>query len=75
MGVSVKSLTPSYFCLTYILAGLCVQETAQRNEVISLITACETRTGWPMSTLREDLYKEWKKCDFDERVEDVEMVT
>jgi len=52
-----------------------VQETAQRNEVISLISACEARTGWPMSTLREDLYKEWKKYDFDDKDKDVQMAT
>ncbi|KAH8596272.1 hypothetical protein B0O99DRAFT_619983 [Bisporella sp. PMI_857] len=47
-------------------AGLCVQELQQRNEIISLINLCEARTGWPMLTLRENLYKEWQKIDSDE---------
>jgi len=45
------------------VAGLCVQETLQRNEIISLITKCEARTGWPMSTLCDELRQEWKRID------------
>jgi hypothetical protein len=51
--------------ITYI-AGLCVQEASQRNEIISLISACETRTGWPMSTLREALRQEWIKGELND---------
>lgn len=47
-------------------AGLCVQEVQKRNEIISLINLCEVRTGWPMSTMRDNLFKEWQKIDSDE---------
>lgn len=50
--------------LTLCIAGLCVQETSQRNEIISLITNCEARTGWPVSKLCDDLHQEWKRIDF-----------
>jgi hypothetical protein len=56
-------------------AGLCVQDAAQRAEVISLIKLCEARIGWPMSTMREDLYKEWNKVDSDEKDEDTRITT
>ncbi|KAH8661565.1 hypothetical protein BGZ60DRAFT_530516 [Tricladium varicosporioides] len=46
-------------------AGLCVQDVAQRTEIIALIELCESRTGWPTSTLRDDLHKEWEKIDSD----------
>jgi hypothetical protein len=46
-------------CLS--LAGLCVQDEIKRNAIISLIDACEARTGWPMATLRSDLRAEWAK--------------
>ncbi|KAH8682131.1 hypothetical protein BX600DRAFT_447820 [Xylariales sp. PMI_506] len=42
-------------------AGLCVQDDIKRNAIISLIDACEARTGWPMATLRSDLRAEWSK--------------
>ncbi|KAL4925978.1 Zn(II)2Cys6 transcription factor [Aspergillus undulatus] len=42
-------------------AGLCVQDTAQQETIISLIQACEARTGWPMATMQDDLRKEWAK--------------
>ena len=42
-------------------AGLCTQEPAKRDAIITLIGACEARTGWPMSALTEDLRKEWVK--------------
>lgn len=43
-------------------AGLCVQDEAQQETIISLIRACEARTGWPMATMQEDLRKEWAKA-------------
>lgn len=42
-------------------AGLCVQEEVKRNAILSLIDACEARTGWTMATLRSDLQAEWSK--------------
>ncbi|KAK9420792.1 hypothetical protein SUNI508_00883 [Seiridium unicorne] len=42
-------------------AGLCVQDADKRNAVLSLIDACEARTGWPMTALRRDLMAEWAK--------------
>ncbi|ORY54842.1 uncharacterized protein BCR38DRAFT_357512 [Pseudomassariella vexata] len=42
-------------------AGLCVQDETKRNTIISLIDACEARTGWPMAGLRNDLKAEWAK--------------
>ncbi|KAH7158220.1 putative Zn(II)2Cys6 transcription factor [Dactylonectria estremocensis] len=46
-------------------AGLCVQEPAQRKAIIALVNACEDRTGWPMSTIRNDLRAEWHRVDQD----------
>ncbi|KAH6973432.1 hypothetical protein BKA56DRAFT_98685 [Ilyonectria sp. MPI-CAGE-AT-0026] len=46
-------------------AGLCVQESSQRNAIITLVNACEDRTGWPMSTIRNDLLAEWRRVDQD----------
>jgi hypothetical protein len=43
-------------------AGLCVQSAPQQEAIISLIQACETRTGWPMGTMQDDLRKEWAKA-------------
>ncbi|KAI1334051.1 hypothetical protein F5Y15DRAFT_315018 [Xylariaceae sp. FL0016] len=42
-------------------AGLCAQEEVKRETIISLIDACEVRTGWPMAVLRSDLRAEWAK--------------
>lgn len=42
-------------------AGLCVQDAAQQETIISLIQACEARTAWPMNTMQSDLRKEWRK--------------
>ncbi|KAG9247968.1 hypothetical protein BJ878DRAFT_476917 [Calycina marina] len=43
--------------------GLCVRFLQQRNEMIYLINLREKRTGWPMLTMKENLYKEWQKID------------
>ncbi|KAI5917291.1 hypothetical protein F4810DRAFT_697009 [Camillea tinctor] len=42
-------------------AGLCAQDDVKRETIISLIDACEARTGWPMATLRSELRAEWAK--------------
>ncbi|KAK8045955.1 hypothetical protein PG996_014019 [Apiospora saccharicola] len=42
-------------------AGLCVQDEEKRKTILSLINACETRTGWPMAALRDDLITEWAR--------------
>lgn len=42
-------------------AGLCAQDTKVRDVIVSLIKNCETQTGWPMSTLINDLQTEWAK--------------
>ncbi|KAI0474060.1 hypothetical protein GGR56DRAFT_563140 [Xylariaceae sp. FL0804] len=42
-------------------AGLCAQDDVKRETIISLIDACEARTGWPMASLRSDLRAEWAK--------------
>ncbi|KAK7994118.1 hypothetical protein PG989_007499 [Apiospora arundinis] len=42
-------------------AGLCVQEEDKRKAILSLIDACESRTGWPMAALRDDLISEWAR--------------
>ncbi|KAL1854956.1 hypothetical protein VTK73DRAFT_8629 [Phialemonium thermophilum] len=44
-------------------AGLCVHQPDQRSAVLQLITACERRTGWPMSTMRRDLQAEWERAN------------
>ncbi|KAI1084581.1 hypothetical protein F5B20DRAFT_522227 [Whalleya microplaca] len=43
------------------VAGLCVQDDTRREAIISLIGACEARSNWPMSALRNDLRAEWAK--------------
>jgi hypothetical protein len=43
-------------------AGLCVEDRAQQDTILSLIDECEARCGWPMSGLREDLRKEWSRA-------------
>ncbi|KAL5901267.1 hypothetical protein ACKVWC_001063 [Pyricularia oryzae] len=48
-------------------AGLCVQRQVQQDTIISLIQACEARTGWPMATLRSELRKEWRRGDVEMR--------
>ncbi|KAI1362310.1 hypothetical protein F5Y08DRAFT_312401 [Xylaria arbuscula] len=42
-------------------AGLCAQDDARRETIISLIEACEARTGWHMEAMRDDLRAEWAK--------------
>ncbi|KAH7018199.1 uncharacterized protein B0I36DRAFT_335482 [Microdochium trichocladiopsis] len=42
-------------------AGLCVQDDVKRNIVLSLIDACEARTGWSMNEMKNDLRTEWAK--------------
>lgn len=42
-------------------AGLCTQDPRKRDMIIALITACETRTEWPLSTLIADLRAEWAR--------------
>lgn len=42
-------------------AGLCTQDPAKRDTIISLIERCVDRTGWPMPTLTNDLLAEWAK--------------
>lgn len=44
-------------------AGLCVQQPRERAAILGLITACERRTGWPMSAMRSDLQAEWQRVD------------
>jgi hypothetical protein len=44
-------------------AGLSVTDETWRSEIISLIGACEERSGWPMSALQEDLRQAWRKVD------------
>lgn len=40
-------------------AGLCTHDPVKREAIISLISDCEARTGWPILTLKEDLRAEW----------------
>lgn len=42
-------------------AGLCTQDPVKRETIISLIHNCELRTGWPMTTMVDDLRAEWAK--------------
>ena len=45
-------------------AGLCVQDSARRDAVLSLMEKCEDRVGWaPMAVWRDDLRREWEKVD------------
>ncbi|OBT93533.2 hypothetical protein VE01_08290 [Pseudogymnoascus verrucosus] len=45
------------------IAGLCIQDSRQREAVISLIDACHRRTGWPTRSLSHDLREEWQQSD------------
>lgn len=42
-------------------AGLCTQDPVKREAILSLIKSCEMRTGWPMSTMTDDLKADWAK--------------
>jgi len=42
-------------------AGLCVQDDIKRNSILTLIDACESRTGWSMTEIKSDLRTEWAK--------------
>lgn len=44
-------------------AGLCTYETRRQESIISLINNCESRSGWPMSTLTDDLKAQWVKIN------------
>ncbi|KAF6822521.1 hypothetical protein CPLU01_11950 [Colletotrichum plurivorum] len=45
-------------------AGLCVQEPAKREKILSLIEKSEERVGWaPMATWRDDLRQAWTDAD------------
>jgi hypothetical protein len=43
-------------------AGLCVQDEAKQETIVSFIRACGARTGWPMATMLEDLRMEWRRA-------------
>ncbi|KAL3444521.1 hypothetical protein BJX65DRAFT_297645 [Aspergillus insuetus] len=43
-------------------AGLCVQDEAKQETIVSFIQACGARTGWPMATMLEDLRMEWRRA-------------
>ncbi|KAL4946429.1 hypothetical protein BDV06DRAFT_234033 [Aspergillus oleicola] len=64
-GIAIELTDPSCQIISaqcLFGAGLCVQDPAQQETIISLIRACEARTGWPMGTMQEDLRKEWAKA-------------
>lgn len=42
-------------------AGLCVEDNSKRDRIVTLIEACEQRTGWPTATLITSLREEWNK--------------
>ncbi|KAL3494681.1 hypothetical protein BJX62DRAFT_247085 [Aspergillus germanicus] len=43
-------------------AGLCVQDEAKQETIVSFIQACGARNGWPMATMLEDLRMEWRRA-------------
>lgn len=49
--------------LIRLLAGMCVQETSQREAVIELLGQCWKRTGWPVKSLGEELQAFWAATD------------
>ncbi|KAL4977574.1 hypothetical protein BDW66DRAFT_165476 [Aspergillus desertorum] len=64
-GIAIELTDPSCQIISaqcLFGAGLCVQTQAQQETIISLIQACEARTGWPMGTMQDDLRKEWAKA-------------
>ncbi|KAK6836041.1 hypothetical protein PG987_006536 [Apiospora arundinis] len=60
-GANFLYAPPLLLTLLETLAGLCVQEEDKRKAILSLIDACESRTGWPMAALRDDLISEWAR--------------
>ncbi|KAL4757625.1 uncharacterized protein BDW70DRAFT_171160 [Aspergillus foveolatus] len=64
-GIAIELTDPSCQIISaqcLFGAGLCVQSAPQQEAIISLIQACERRTGWPMGTMQDDLRKEWAKA-------------
>ncbi|GME48668.1 zn 2cys6 transcription factor [Neofusicoccum parvum] len=41
------------------IAGLCVQDTKQREAILELIKKCRHRTGWPIKPLEDELQTLW----------------
>ncbi|OCL05624.1 hypothetical protein AOQ84DRAFT_366488 [Glonium stellatum] len=44
-------------------AGLYTQDPAKRDAILDLIEAHQERTGWPVSSLRDELIAEWAKSN------------
>ncbi|KAL1619953.1 hypothetical protein SLS56_009872 [Neofusicoccum ribis] len=49
-------IQPSSFVFS---AGLCVQDTKQREAILELIKKCRNRTGWPIKPLEDELQTLW----------------
>lgn len=58
MNDDASSLISSQ-CL--FIAGMCVQDSRQREALVSMIDACQHRTGWPTRSLSGELSAEWRK--------------
>ncbi|KAL4882687.1 hypothetical protein BJY04DRAFT_227020 [Aspergillus karnatakaensis] len=70
VGIAMELIDPGFQILSaqcLFGAGLCIQDEHKQETIISLIQACETRTGWPMTSMMEDLRKEWGQSSNEER--------
>ncbi|KAE9363811.1 hypothetical protein N431DRAFT_431996 [Stipitochalara longipes BDJ] len=45
------------------IAGMCIQDSRQRESVLKMLNACRERTGWPISSLGEELQMFWKTSE------------
>ncbi|KUJ17130.1 uncharacterized protein LY89DRAFT_685078 [Mollisia scopiformis] len=45
------------------IAGMCVQDTRQRETVLSMLESCRQRTGWPLRSLGEELQAFWESSE------------
>ncbi|PVH79520.1 hypothetical protein DL98DRAFT_560777 [Cadophora sp. DSE1049] len=41
------------------IAGMCIQDSRQRQAVLQMIDACRRRSGWPVSSLGDELQAFW----------------
>ena len=49
--------------LMCILAGMCVQDSRQRIEILALVDTCRKRAGWPIQPLGDELQAFWEATD------------
>lgn len=47
----------------HLAAGMCVQDTRQRETVLHMLDSYRQRTGWPSESLGEELQAFWETSE------------